>query len=149
MNLLISLVQLFFEHQTVKRTEQLRSMTDRVSEVGQSIGLIAILSLMSFLFIVFGFLILSIEFGLQIESGNFFKFSGLVISSLILWSLALLLTFVSSLILKKSKSESVEDQPASPKKNPNDDVLDLVYDIVLMYLREFKENHEKSRKSNG
>ncbi len=140
-NLFLSLVQMYLESNSKSASDSSKDFLSQFKDRGKDYALAFMMLFLAALFIFAGFVLFIVEMGLQVEKGMFFSFSGLIISSCILICISVFCVLVSLIVAKepKSKPESKhQDQPADELKRE-------AYNIALMFLREFKDNHNKQK----
>lgn len=143
LNLLFNLLVSYLDNSNKIQTPvaHIGNIVGDITERGRSLIVAAVLWLVAGLMIFASLVIFCIELGLQIDSGLYFTFTGLVISSLILFSIAFVL-FVAGLIISKRKKEV---EPPPPKLDPADELKKAIFDVAISFIQEFKSNREKSK----
>lgn len=140
-NLFLSLVQMYLESNSKSAIDTSRDFLSSFKERGKDYAVAFVTFFLAALFIFAGLVLFIIELGLQIDKGMFFYFSGLMISSSILIGTSVFFILISLFILKDPK----EKQGQKPNDQSADELKKEVYNIALMFLREFKDNHNKSK----
>lgn len=114
-----------------------------LTERGRSLIVAGVLWLVAGLLVFSSLVIFCVELGLQIDRGHFFSITGLVISSLILFSMAFVL-FVAGLIISKRKKEK---ELPPPKLDPADELKRALFDVAISFVQEFKSNRTRPESS--
>lgn len=140
MNILVLLLQAFFDQQARNQTDRLREAGVRAAEKGRRVATAGVFILLAVAFFFSALLIGLIDLGLQIDRGNGIAYSGLMVSTTILIILALVAIFAGWLVSREPAV--VEAPPRRPA--PTDDLRQALEEIAVMFLREFKDRHEQS-----
>ena len=145
MNILLTLIQVYFEKDAKSSSDQIRDVAFKFADKGKDVALAAALWFLAALFVFSGLVLFVVEIGLQIDKEQFFNFSGLVISSFVLISISIFCVLISLFVLRETEVK----QPEPKSVKPSDELKQAVYDIALMFLREFKVNHQKSSENHN
>lgn len=140
-NLFLSLVQMYLESNSKSAIDTSRDFLSNFKERGKDYAIAFVTFFLAALFIFAGLVLFIVELGLQIDKGLFFSFSGLMISSSLLIGTSVFFICLSLFVLREPK----EKQEQKPNEQPADELKKEVYNIALMFLREFKENHSKPK----
>lgn len=141
MNILMLLLQAFFDQQARNHADRLRDAGLRAAEKGRRVATAGVFVLLAVGFFFSALLIGLIDLGLQIDRGNGVSYSGLMISTTILVILALVSLFVSWIV---SREPSVAAEPPPRRAAPSDDLRQALEEVAVMFIREFKDRHEHS-----
>lgn len=145
MNALILLAQAFFNHQTQTQTEQLKQAGHRAAEMGRRMAIAAVFFAVAGAFFFAGLLISVIDLGLQIDRGHGVVFSGLMISSVIVFAIGLFSVFAGWLCSRNPKAVA----PPVPVTPPASELRTMLEAIAVGLLKEFLEAQKAKQAANS